>query len=178
MVRGATNSLSEWRYPIMTAKNLLDGKRILAVDDEPDVLETLQDLLHMCDVTKAASFEEAKELLETQNFELVILDIMGVAGYDLLEISNRRNLTAVMLTAHALTPENIVKSYKQGAAYFLPKEEMVNIAGFLNDILEAKTKGKSTWDNWLDKLADYCERTFGSKWQDTDKDFWDRFPFY
>lgn len=162
----------------MAAQNLLDGKRILVVDDEPDVLETLEDLLPICDVIKASSFDEAKGLLETQNFELVILDIMGVGGYDLLEISNKRNLTAVMLTAHALTPENIVKSYKKGSAYFLPKEEMTDIADFLNEILAAKAKGKSTWDNWLDRLAGYCERTFGSKWQETDKDFWDRFPFY
>ena len=29
----------------MTAKDLLEGKRILLVDDEPDVLDTLADLL-------------------------------------------------------------------------------------------------------------------------------------
>jgi len=161
----------------MADKNRLDGKKILVVDDEPDVLETLEELMSMCDVVKATSFNEAKELLETQSFELVILDIMGVAGYDLLKISNDIDLTAVMLTAHALSPENIAKSYQEGAAYFLPKEEMSNITDFLKDILEAKEKGKSTWNNWLDKLAGYCERTFGSRWQDTDKDFWDRFPF-
>ena len=38
--------------------------------------------------------------------------------------------------------------------------------------------GKSTWDNWMNRLAGYCERTFGAKWQDPDKDFWDKFPFY
>ena len=162
----------------MADQNRLDGKRILVVDDEPDVVDTLEELLFMCDVVKATSFNEAKELLETRSFELVVLDIMGVAGYDLLKVSKGMNLTTVMLTAHALSPENIAKSYKEGAAYFLPKEEMYNIADFLNDILEAKEKGKSTWDDWLDKLASYCERTFGSKWQDTDKDFWERFPFY
>ena len=31
-------------------KTLLDGMRILIVDDEPDVLETLEDLLYACDV--------------------------------------------------------------------------------------------------------------------------------
>jgi hypothetical protein len=103
---------------------------------------------------------------------------MGVSGYDLLELATGKNMTAVMLTAHALTPENIVKSYREGAAYFLPKEEMVNITSFLEEILEAKQKGKSTWDNWMNRLAGYCERTFGVKWQDTEKDFWDRFPFY
>ena len=67
---------------------------------------------------------------------------MGVSGYDLLALATGKNMTAVMLTAHALTPENIVKSYREGAAYFLPKEEMVNITSFLEEILEAKQKRK------------------------------------
>ncbi len=54
----------------MTKKDLLDGKSILIVDDEPDVLETLEEFLSMCDVTKATKFEAAKNLLETQNFDL------------------------------------------------------------------------------------------------------------
>ena len=162
----------------MGKNDLLDGKKILIVDDEPDVLESLEELLSMCDVVKASDFQTAKDLIEQEQFDLVILDIMGVSGYDLLEIATNKNMTAVMLTAHALTPENIAKSYREGAAYFLPKEKMVNITSFLNEILEAKQEGKSTWDNWMNRLADYCERTFGAKWQDTEKDFWDKFPFY
>ena len=48
----------------MEKKNMLDGKRILIVDDEPDVLESLVELLSMCQVTKASTFDEAKEMLE------------------------------------------------------------------------------------------------------------------
>ena len=162
----------------MEKSNLLNGKKILVVDDELDIRESLEELLSMCDVVTASSFEAAKACIEQEQFDLVILDIMGVSGYDLLQLATRKNMTAVMLTAHALTPENIVKSYNEGAAYFLPKEEMVNIASFLEEVLEAQQKGKSTWDNWMNRLADYCERTFGDKWQDTEKDFWDRFPFY
>jgi DNA-binding NtrC family response regulator len=162
----------------MEKSNLLDGKKILVVDDELDIRESLEELLSMCDVVTASSFEAAKACIEQEQFDLVILDIMGVSGYDLLQLATRKNMTAVMLTAHALTPENIVKSYNEGAAYFLPKEEMVNIASFLEEVLQAQQEGKGTWDNWMNRLADYCERTFGDKWQDTEKDFWDRFPFY
>ena len=162
----------------MEKNNLLDGQRILVVDDEPDVLDSLEDLLAHCEVVKASNFEDARSLIEQEAFDLVILDIMGVSGYDLLNLATQKNMTAVMLTAHALTPENIVKSYRQGAAYFLPKEKMVDITSFLEEILDAKQKGQSTWDNWMNRLAGYCERTFGDKWQDTEKDFWDRFPFY
>ncbi len=162
----------------MAKNNRLEGKKILIVDDEPDVLETLEDLLFGCDTEPAASFESAREKLETGNFDLTILDIMGVNGYKLLEIATKQEVTAVMLTAHALSPGNVARSYKGGAAYYVPKEEMVNIASFLNDILEAQEKGKNTWERWFDRLGSYCERHFGPDWQKDDEIFWDKFPFY
>jgi len=162
----------------MAETELLDGKRILLVDDEPDVLDTLEDLLPMCETVKASNFKAAKEFLETEYFDMTILDIMGVEGFQLLEIATQREVTAVMLTAHALSPDNIVKSYKEGAASYLPKEEMVNIAAFLNDILEAKEQGKSTWGRWYDKLGSFFERKFGEDWQKDDKEFWKNFPHY
>ncbi|MBW2206920.1 MAG: response regulator [Deltaproteobacteria bacterium] len=162
----------------MSEKSLIDDKRILIVDDEPDILETLAELLTMCDVVKATNFEEAKDLLETQYFDIAILDIMGVDGYALLEIANRREVVPVMLTAHALSPDNIVKSYKEGAASYVPKDEMVNITTFLNDILEAKEQGKSTWGRWFDRLGNYLDKKFGPDWKTDDKEFWDKFMYY
>jgi len=41
---------------------------------------------------------------------------MGVDGYKLLEIAVERKVIAVMLTANALSPEDTVKSLKDGAA--------------------------------------------------------------
>ena len=160
----------------MTEKDRLTGKKILIVDDEPDVLETLEEFLTQCDVSKARTFDEGKELLETQRFDIAILDIMGVKGYELLDVAVQRKITAVMLTAHALTPESIVKSYKKGAAYFIPKEEMARITTFLEDILDAQERGRSTWLNWLDMLTDsYWEKKFGPDWKTKDKKFWDNF---
>jgi DNA-binding NtrC family response regulator len=162
----------------MQAEKLLEAKKVLLVDDEQDVLDTLEDLLPMCNLAKARSYEEAKELLEGEPFEIAILDIMGVQGFDLLEICNRRSVTAVMLTARAVTPGDVKKSYTGGAAYYVPKEEMTNIASFLGDILEAQAKGEDTWGGWYRRLAGFCERKFGPNWKKPDKEFWDRFPFY
>jgi DNA-binding response OmpR family regulator len=162
----------------MADQDLLTGKRILLVDDEPDVLDTLADLLPMCKTVKASDFKTAQDLLETEYFDMAILDIMGVKGFELLEIANQRKVSAVMLTAHALSPDNVVKSYKEGAASYLPKEEMVNIVSFLNDVLEAKQQGKSTWARWYDKLGSFFEKKFGENWQKDDPDFWKKFPFY
>jgi len=149
----------------MATKGLLEGKRLLIVDDEPDVLETLVDLLPMCDVVKTSTFDEAKNLLETQYFDMAILDIMGVQGYELLKISNEKRVIGVMLTANAMNPDNVIRSYEEGAASFVPKEKMADIATFLEDILEATEKGKNLWWRLFDRLADYFDNKFGPDWQ-------------
>lgn len=157
------------------AMDLLKYKRVLIVDDEPDVLETLEALLPMCDVVKASTFDEGKKLLESQYFDIAILDIMGVEGYKLLEIANSRQVIAVMLTAHALSPEDTTKSFKEGAASYVPKEKMAEIKTYLNDILEAKEKGKSFWWRWFDRFAAYYDNKFGPDWKEVDEEFWKKF---
>ena len=160
----------------MADKKLLDGKRVLAVDDEQDVLDTLVDLLPMCKVVTAFSFDEARGLLESQHFDLVILDIMGVDGYGLLDIATQKNIPAVMLTAHAWSPDNLVRSIKEGAVAYLPKEELSNITDYLSDVLIAKREGRDPWQSWHERLpASYFERRWGAAWKDADKEFWDTF---
>ncbi len=88
----------------MNKADILAGKKILVVDDEPDILETLSELLDMCEVDTASSFLEAVTLLKKNVYHLAILDIMGVKGYDLLEATCKLNIPSIMLTAHALTP--------------------------------------------------------------------------
>jgi DNA-binding NtrC family response regulator len=158
-------------------KNSLEGKKILIVDDEPDVLATLRELLPMCAVVTASRYEEAKGFLEKQGFDFAILDIMGVDGYKLLDIAKKKGIIPVMLTAHALSVEDTVKSFKKGAASYLPKDEMANIVTFLNDVLEARDKGRNIWWRWLERFEDYYERKFGPDWKEKDKEFWQKFNF-
>jgi DNA-binding NtrC family response regulator len=156
--------------------SLVNGKKVLAVDDEPDILGVIEEMLPMCDVVTAKSFETARDLLETQTFDLVILDIMGVRGYDLLEIASKRKIPAVMLTAHAFSPDNLRKSIKEGAASYIPKEEITHIKEFLEDVLKAHKKGENPWKYWDERLpSSYFERRWGAAWQNTDKAFWETF---
>ena len=159
-------------------KDRLEGKKILIVDDEADILETLSEILSMCYVRKTSTYEEARKLLESEHFDIAILDIMGVDGYKLLEIANQKKVIAVMLTAHALSVKDTVKSFKEGAASYVPKEQMSNISTFLNDILEAQDKGKSSMWRWLDRFAVYYEKRFGSDWKEEDKEFWEKSKYW
>jgi DNA-binding response OmpR family regulator len=107
----------------METGKVLQGKRVLIVDDEPDILDLLTELLSICMIDRASTFEEAKKLLETEYYDIAVLDIMGVKGFELLEIANKRNIPALMLTAHALNEESLKKSAEEGAAYYVPKDE-------------------------------------------------------
>jgi DNA-binding NtrC family response regulator len=156
----------------MDPGKVLLGKRLLIVDDERDILETLTGLLNLCKIDPASSFEEAKKLLERYEYDLVVLDIMGVKGFDLLEIANKRNIPALMLTAHSLNAESLTKSMRQGAAYFVPKEKMAEIATYVADVLESKERNKNPWTRWFDRLASFFDVTFtGPNWREQAKDF-------
>lgn len=155
----------------MNEKDILKGKRILIVDDEEDILETLKELLNMCDITTATNYRDAEGLLDDRTFDMAIFDIMGVDGYKLLNIASEKNVPAVMLTAHALSTEDTIRSFMEGAALYVPKEEMVNITLFLTDVFEAKAKGKHSWWRWIERFASFYERKFSRDWKKKDKDF-------
>jgi len=157
----------------MEPEKMLKGKRVLIVDDEPDVLELLTELLDMCKLDPASSFEEAKELLENNYYHIAVLDIMGVQGYELLEIANKREIPALMLTAHAISEEHLKKSIQKGASFYVPKDEINNIATFVADVLEAKEKNRNVWSKWYERLSGFCDRRFGPNWKEQDPEFWD-----
>ncbi len=159
----------------MAKDDILKGKKILAVDDEPDILETLEELLDECDVETASSFESAKELLETKVYDVAILDIMGVQGFDLLQIAAKKKIPALMLTAHGLNPDNLVGSIKLGAKSYIPKDKMSDIDIFLKDIFLAQEEKIEKSNKWFVRLSSFFDNRFGSGWQNKDKKFWEEF---
>jgi len=149
----------------MDDRRILEDRLILVVDDEPDVLETMEELLYMCRVDTAGSFEAAAEKLETHAYDAAILDIMGVRGYELLEITRRLNLPTLMLTAHALTPENLKTALERGADAYIPKEKLVDISVFLADVLTARKEGRQANARWFSFVKPVFDKLFGPEWQ-------------
>lgn len=158
----------------MDFKKVIMGKKVLIVDDEKDVLAVLSELLELCKVDTASSFEQAKKLLERNDYHIVVLDIMGVQGFELLKIANERGIPALMLTAHALSEESLTTSAKSGAAYYVPKEEMVKIPLFVADVIDAKEKNKNPWVRWYERLGSFFDVVFtGPNWREREKEFWE-----
>jgi DNA-binding NtrC family response regulator len=159
----------------MADNDILKGKKILAVDDEPDVLDTLKEMLDECEVETAKTYEFAKELLESRVYDAAILDIMGVRGFDLLKIAMKRKIPAVMLTAHGLNPDNLVDSVRIGAKSYIPKDKISDIDIYLKEIFLAQEKGIEKSGNWFARLSSYFDDRFGHGWKNKDKKFWKEF---
>ena len=150
----------------MTDTAILEGKKLLIVDDEPDVVETIQGLLDMCAIDTAGDFETGEKLLNANKYDIVILDIMGVKGYDLLDVANKNDIPALMLTAHALSADNFAKSITGGAKAYIPKEKMAEIAVYVSDLLKAQ-EGKESPHKWFSRLKTFYELLFGKNWLKT-----------
>jgi len=154
----------------MNAESPLKNKIILVVDDEPDVLDSVEEILDMCIVHKAVDYSTAVQFLSSNSYDAVVLDIMGVNGFELLKIADLKGFPTVMLTAHAMTPEALKKSIELGAVSFLPKEMMWELKDLLEDVVLGG--GKRLW--WLksfDRLTTYFDDKFGADWKEKNKFF-------
>jgi CheY-like chemotaxis protein len=159
------------------AESILNGKAILAVDDEPDVLAVLEEeilrVAPKCKFEKASTYEEAAKKLESQTYDVVILDIMGVRGFDLLDLAVKKNCRVAMLTAHALRPEALKRSFEMKARAYLPKEKLGEVVPFLEDVL--KYEYLPGWERLMKKLEEYFKARWGEYWQKAEADFWKNF---
>jgi CheY-like chemotaxis protein len=141
---------------------------VLAVDDEEDVLDTIEDVLGEAKVDRAKDHESALQKLKRTNYDLAILDIMGVNGFDLLVEAVNRDIPTVMLTAHALNPEMLKTSLTKGALSYLPKEELPRLDEFLDELLGTHKKGDSTWKLLFERLGGFFKKSFGQEWEVVD----------
>lgn len=109
-------------------------KKVLIVDDEEDILWSLQN--NLCndslqvDITAASSGEMALEILgNSDKIDLVITDIKmpGISGLDLLiEIKNRYPYTSVIIMTAFPSSEYKRESILKGSLHFLEKPFDIN----------------------------------------------------
>ena len=96
------------RYP-------LSGLRILVVDDDAGICESLKDLLQeeRCNIETAASGVFAMECLGRQEFDAVLSDVVmpDMDGYELYQTVKKQtpNLPVVLMTAFNYDKDHIIK---------------------------------------------------------------------
>ena len=100
--------------------------KILIIDDEKDNTEIIKDILEdvSYSIMLAKSAAEAKAILSTNDFDLILMDVWmpGQDGISLLSewYSEGFNTPVVMMSGHA-EPSDIVRAMKLGAVDFLKK---------------------------------------------------------
>jgi DNA-binding NtrC family response regulator len=100
--------------------------RLLAIDDEPESLELIEDALTQpnLEVLTAPSPEEGWDLVRRKHPEIVLLDLMmpRIGGLELLEkiVEFDPGIDVVLLTGHYST-ESAVEAIRKGACDYLTK---------------------------------------------------------
>jgi PAS domain S-box-containing protein len=101
--------------PKADARYPLSGLRVLIVDDDAGICESLKDLLEgeRCCIETAPSGVHAMEWLERQPFDLVLSDVVmpDMDGYELYQAvkGNRPKLPVVLMTAFNYDKDHIIK---------------------------------------------------------------------
>jgi DNA-binding response OmpR family regulator len=157
------------------SRSYIAGKSILAVDDEEDILETIEEVLAEARVDRALDYQSASQKIRVNRYDLAILDIMGVNGMKLLEEAVAKGIPTVMLTAHAINPQTLMDSIRKGAISYLPKETLGELDSLLNTLLDAYERGEAPWKHLFEKLGTFFDKRFGADWKAADKDFWSEF---
>ncbi|HVS69808.1 MAG TPA: response regulator [Phycisphaerae bacterium] len=127
---------------------LLAGKRVLVADDEPNIRQTIADLLTRfgCKVDTAADGAEAIALLAAQaRYDLVLSDIKMPQknGYEIFQAAQKLNHKApvILMTGFGYDPNHsIVRASQEGLSAVLFKPFKVD--QFLAEVRKAVGTGK------------------------------------
>jgi CheY-like chemotaxis protein len=120
-----------------------ERRRVLVVDDEPDVLLLCRVNLEFegYEVVEASDGEQAMERLREQPFDVMLLDVMmpKMDGWQVLEAvkadDELKDLPVVMLTAKVQDQDQI-RGWSQGAADYITKPfSPLALSQVLQDVL-------------------------------------------
>ncbi len=115
--------------PKFTKKDpLLEGKKVLVVDDEEAILFAVRDVLTKfgCDVETARDGDEALAMLSRRGYALVLSDIRmpGHSGYDIFHAAKQKNpdTPVIFMTGFGYDPNHsIIRANQEGLTAVLFK---------------------------------------------------------
>jgi FixJ family two-component response regulator len=113
--------------PTISSPRKIEPARILLVDDEPAMLELVEDMAHAafpCKVLRASNVTEATRILETETVELMVADVHlpDGDGMTLLETLHlhQPGASALIMTGDP-SVDRAIFALRHGAVDFLPK---------------------------------------------------------
>jgi two-component system response regulator VicR len=122
-------------------------RKILVVDDEPDILELIKDILKSkYEVYIAKNVKEAVSTLEKIKIELIILDIMmpQIDGWDFLWMirgsEKYREIPVIIVTARADAEDKLI-GLKEGVKDYIVKPFLPNeLINRVEEVLKERSK--------------------------------------
>lgn len=130
-------------------KNSIPAK-ILVIDDEPDLVSTVQCRLEWCkfEVVTAGNGQEGLDKAEKEKPDLILLDIdmPGMNGHEMLgHLRNRpemKDIPVIMCTA-LCEADDIAKASSYGVVDYIAKPfDFSNLVEKISNVLGNKTVGK------------------------------------
>lgn len=128
-------------------ENVLQGKRVLVVDDEADLREIVASELEFMGgiVTQAENISEAKDILNSEKIDLIVSDIRmpGGTGVDLLDYIKSRDVNEppiMLITGFA--DITVQEAFDRGAEALMNKpfklDDLILVAARLTGPLEKR----------------------------------------
>ena len=138
--------------------------RILVVDDEPNLIDLVDDVVGKkipCKLVKARTLAEARKVLSTQSIELLVADVClpDGQGTDLLTTlrEHQPNASAIVITGKP-SMDGAITAIREGAIDFLPKPFTAdNLIARVTKALE-RQKEIARKEKRIDKLRDAVKR--------------------
>lgn len=125
----------------------MDNLRVLLVDDEEELVETLAERLEIrgIDAEAVTSGEDALRLLLDYTFDVVLLDVKmpGISGLEVLKLIRRQRpaTQVILITGHG-SAEDGESGLQQGAFDYVVKP--IDIDTLIGKMREAAKKGRES----------------------------------
>ena len=120
--------------------------KVLLVDDEEEFVSALAERLDIRGIEAliATDGEQALEMLETDTFNVIVLDVImpGISGLEVLQRVKAKEIdtAVILLTGHGSTKEGL-EGMRMGAFDYLMKPlDIDDLISKMNDAIESKNK--------------------------------------
>ena len=115
-------------FDFLGLKKKKDNVRILVVDDEPNIVQTLQDRLEMNEYTvfTACNGQEGLKKAQQEKPDVILLDVIMpiMNGHEMLEVLRKQpecdDISVIMLTARSQT-QDIARAHASGIDDYIVK---------------------------------------------------------
>ena len=114
---------------------ILEKKKILVVNKDQDVFESLEKYLNVCRLYKALDYNTAFAYLEHRLFDIIIWDTDSIQPGNLTDYLINKHVLTVLFLENRNADGEVSKCIKQGAIPFTKRNNLSKIRYFLEDIL-------------------------------------------